>query len=203
MPNECAVSKKDSCFVRNDTYFQPSAFAPWRENSLFCFCAFMRSLRLVSPDPSGCAATLRSRCRRAQSAVQPAGSPRHSRAGPLRRKRNPNGHRPALSPPVARMRPKSAATTGFDREAVAVVDFGGLDFACRKGLHRAAVMADEDLIRQRVIAAVQTPGRADGPLDMGVDGRRAAHAHFVGYAQGRRETCPRRRSLGAARDARR
>ena len=99
--------------------------------------------------------------------------------------------------------PESAATTGFDREAVAVVDFAGLDFARRKGLHRAVVMADEDLIRQRVFAAVQAPGRADRPLDMSVDASPGGACALRLTLPGRRETCLRRRSLGAARDARR
>ena len=60
----------------------------------------------------------------------------------------------------------------------------GLILPVGKGLHRAVVTRPiEDSIGQRVFAAVQSPGRADRPLDMGVDGRRPAHAHFVGHAQ--------------------
>src|SRR6185436_16158035 len=72
---------------------------------------------------------------------------------------------------------------GLDQERIARIDLRRFDFARGKFFYLAIRALDRNSIRQRVLAAVQSPRRADGPLHMGVNRRRPAHAYLVCHAE--------------------
>src|SRR5690242_617636 len=57
--------------------------------------------------------------------------------------------------------PESAAAGGLDQKRISRIDLGRLDLSRRKFLHFAVLALDGNPIRQCVLAAVQSPRRAD------------------------------------------
>src|SRR5690349_15643738 len=69
--------------------------------------------------------------------------------------------------------PESAAAGGLDQKRISRIDFSRLDFSGWKFFHFAVFMPNGNSIRQGVLAAVQSPRRADCPFHVGVNRRRA------------------------------
>ena len=131
----------------------------------------------------GLAVAPRSLRRRVRSGALAGESPRRSRAGPLPATRSLTVHRRGRAPRPFERTPETSAAGGLYGKAIAFVDFGGIDFTRRESLNVAVFARDKNPVRQRILAAVQAPRRANRALHVGMDGRRPAHAHLVGYSQ--------------------
>src|ERR1043166_4615581 len=75
--------------------------------------------------------------------------------------------------------PKAASARRLHRKTISFVDLRRFYFTRGKFDYRTVGALDGDSIRQRLLTAVQPPGRADRALDVRVDGGRSAHANSV------------------------